>query len=78
MVAPFFTDIDIRFGIGQINYEIHTTATSASLLSQVNFIINEHAQTDFNGVWLLVATWDDVPPFGGENTVSDSFGLVLI
>ena len=61
MVAPFFTDIDITSGVGQINYEVHTEATSLSLLSCVNSLINYHAQTEFNGVWLLVATWDGVP-----------------
>ena len=61
MVAPFFTDIDITSGVGQINYEVHTEATSLSILSRVNSLINHHAQTEFNGVWLLVATWDGVP-----------------
>ena len=57
LVAPFFTDIYISGGVGQINYEIHTVTTS---LSEVNSLINEHTQTEFNGEWLLVATWDNV------------------
>ena len=60
LVAPFFTDIDIR-GVGQINYEVHNETTSQSLLSRVNSLINHHAQTEFNGEWMLVATWDGVP-----------------
>ena len=64
LVAPFFTDIDISYGVGQIDYEIHTVTTSQSILSEVNSLINEHTQTEFNGEWLLVATWDNVPPFG--------------
>ena len=68
-MAPFFTDIDISVGIGQIQYEIHTENTSEFILSQVNSLINEQAQTEFNGEWLLVATWDDVPPFGDNSIV---------
>ena len=71
-MAPFFTDIDITLG-GQINYEIHTVTTSQSILSEVNSLINEHTQTEFNGEWLLVATWDNVPPYGGNSLVRYSF-----
>ena len=60
--ATYFTDIDVS-GLGQIDYEIHTTATSQSILTQVNSLISEHKQTQFNGEWLLVATWDGVPPY---------------
>ena len=67
-MAPFFTDIDIGLG-GQINYEIHTVTTSQSILSEVNSLINDQTQTEFNGEWLLVATWDNVPPFGDNSTV---------
>ena len=60
-MAPFFTDIYISGGVGQINHEIHTVTTSQSILSEVNSLINEHTQTEFSGEWLLVATWDNVP-----------------
>ena len=63
LVAPFFSDIDISNGVGRIDYEIHTNNTSQSILSSVNSIINRQTQTGFNGRWLLVATWDDVPQF---------------
>ena len=68
LVAPFFTDIDISGG-GQIVYEVHTVTTSQSILSEVNSLINEHTQTQFNGEWLLVATWDNVPPYGDNSIV---------
>ena len=60
-MAPFLFDTDITEG-GQIVYEVHTVTTSQSILSEVDSLINEHAQTQFNGEWLLVATWDSVPP----------------
>ena len=64
LVAPFFTDIDISRGVGQIRYEIHTTATSEYLLSNVSTLINEHMGMEFNGEWLLIAEWRDVPAYG--------------
>ena len=70
LVAPFFTDIDISQGVGRIDYEIHTEATSEAILHEVNSLVNEHAQTEFNGKWMLVATWDDVPPYGDTSVVS--------
>ena len=72
LVAPFFTDIDIEYNMdGQINYEIHTIDTSESIISQINSIVNTYANTEFYGEWLLVATWEDVPPyFGVSNEVS--------
>ena len=66
LVAPFFTDLDIR-DVGQINYEVHNETTSQSLLSRVNSLINHHAQTEFNGEWMLVATWDGVKHYGINN-----------
>ena len=69
LVAPFFTDIDISGGIGGIDYELHTEDTSQSILSQVDSVINDHAGTNFNGRWMLVATWDNVPPFGDSTVV---------
>ena len=64
LVAPFFTDTDISYGVGQIRYEIHTTATSAYLLSNVSKLISEHMETDFSGEWLLIAEWRDAPAYG--------------
>ena len=69
-MAPFFTDIYISSGVGQINYEVHTENTSQSLLSRVNSLINHHAQTEFNGEWMLVATWDGVPHITNTSIVS--------
>ena len=70
IVAPFFTDIDISNGVGDINYEIHTRSTSEYAISQVDSVINEQADTNFNGRWMLVSTWDSVPPLGDTSIVS--------
>ena len=67
-MAPFFSDIDISYGIGEISYEVHSESVSEPILSSVDTVINEHMQTDFHGEWLLVAKWDNVPQYrGGPN-----------
>ena len=76
-MAPFFTDIDISNGVGTIYYETHTRATSEYILDGVNSVINEQAETDFYGEWMLVATWSGVPPFGDTSVVS-SYLLYLL
>ena len=74
LVAPFFTDIDISGGVGQIRYEVHTTATSEDLLSNVSMLINEYMGTEFSGEWLLIAEWRDVPAYGQSlNIVSHQY-----
>ena len=69
LVAPFFSDIDISSGRGQIRYEIHTEATSMEILSKVNQLIQNCTGKHFRGNWLLVATWEDTPWYG-ETIVS--------
>ena len=52
LVAPYFTDIDISDGIGQINYEIHTPTTSPSILTQVNLLFMHTPISMESGCWL--------------------------
>lgn len=77
-MAPFFTDIDISSGVGQVGYEIHTGATSAGVLSQVNELINNCTKKAFNGNWLLVASWEDVPRYGGSINMVSSVHYFII
>ena len=67
IVAPFFTDIDISQGVGQIRYEVHRENT---ILDKVNELINNCSLKDFTGNWLLVATWEDVPWYQKPDMVS--------
>ena len=67
IVSPFFSENDpLR---GSISYEIHQWNSSQHILSHVNQIINQHMNTNFNGSWALVATWNNVQPVA-ENNVS--------
>lgn len=69
VVAPLFTYIDVRDGVGNIHYEVHTNATSEAILSQMNELINNCSEKNFTGEWLLVTSWEEVFT-GNPNDVS--------
>ena len=63
IVAPFWADHDPR-PTGQISYEIHNRNTN--LLSMVNNFIRQQTATNFEGLWLLVAEWNNVAEYGSS------------
>ena len=69
LVAPFFSDIDISDGTGNIKYEVHTQQSSPAIFSDINAIINEYVDADFFGSWLLLAEWKNVPEFGRSESI---------
>ena len=69
LVAPFFSDIDISKGTGNIKYEVHTLRNSEAVFSDINTIINEYMDADFSGSWLLLAEWKNVPEFGRSQLI---------
>ena len=77
LVAPYLIDIDHSFGVGNISYEVHTVTTSKPLLSKVNSLINEHMGTQFNGEWMLVAEWKNVPQYSIPDIVSFIFNTFM-
>ena len=69
VVAPFLSRNN--FSSGSILYEVHTRATSKFIFSIVDSIINKHHKNHiFNGSWLLVASWQNVKPYGETCRVS--------
>ena len=63
LVAPFWADINIAVGVGNISYQTFTTGSP--LLDIVNNFISDEEDFDFSGRWMLLTEWNDVPPFGG-------------
>ena len=68
LVTPFWDDVDISRGIGNISYQVYSTGSP--LLDTVNTIISYEENINFSGHWMLVAEWDSVPEFGGFYQVS--------
>ena len=75
LVAPFWADHDPR-PAGQISYEVHNTNTP-TLLS-INRYIRQTMEPSFQGTWMIVAEWNDVPEYGTDNMkVSKLLKIIL-
>ena len=61
LVAPFWADVDIQGEVGDISYQVYSTGSP--LLDTVNTIISDEENINFISHWMLVAEWDDVPPY---------------
>ena len=69
LVAPFWEDVDISKGVGNISYQVYSTGSL--LLDTVNTIISDEENiNNFIGHWMVVAEWDSVPEKGGPSQVS--------
>ena len=65
LIAPYWTDIDLSGGVGDVRYTVYTTENGESYIDQVNeFLANE--TDDFIATTMLVAQWIDVCPFGNR------------
>ena len=63
LVAPFWADIDVSNGVGDIRYEVHTTSSASSFLTDVSDFISNETRSQFTGHWMLLAEWRDVPQY---------------
>ena len=63
-MAPFWDDVDIRGGNGEIFYQ---TIDSGLFLEQVNGYIQYVRPTGFEATWMMVAYWVAVHPYFGAN-----------
>lgn len=61
LVAVYWTDNDISTGVGEVSYQVHTDNTET--VQWVNTYISQTQQVNFNGTWMLLAEWKDVPQY---------------
>lgn len=60
LVAPLWVNINTNT-TGFVSWEIYDNTNHSELLAMVDQLIQqEQSDTDFNGLWMLVATWEDV------------------
>ena len=64
LVAPFWDDVDIRGGRGQISYEIYE---SGYFLDYISAFIRAQRPSEFQGTWMMVVFWDAVHPYFGAS-----------
>ena len=64
LVTPLWVNINTTRG-GNVLWEIYE---NSELLSMVNTLIQqEQGDVDFNGIWMLVASWENVEFTGQED-----------
>ena len=65
LVAPFWADVNIANmeRVGDVSYQVYSSGSP--LLDTVNAFICDEKNFDFNGNWMLLAEWNDVPLFVG-------------
>ena len=66
-MAPYWVNFDIR-QFGSISYEIHSTITGK--MSIVNNFIQQQEDEEFEGTWMMVASFNEVPQLDSINKVS--------
>ena len=69
LVAPFWADIDVTRGVGDIRYEVHTTSSAGGFLTNVSDFISNVTGSQFTGHWMLLAEWKDVPQYATPLTL---------
>lgn len=60
LVAPYWDDIDLRYGNGRLSYEVHD---SGFYLNEVSRFIARRRPSDFQGTWMAVIFYERVPPY---------------
>ena len=61
LVTPFWADVDIERGMGDVSYQVYSTGSS--LLNIVNSFISDERDFNFNGHWMLLAQWNSVSSY---------------
>ena len=60
LIAPYWTDIDLRGGVGNVRYTVYTTENGSSYIDQVNEFLDNTENGTFTATMILVAQWIDV------------------
>lgn len=62
-MAPFWADNDLRPS-GKVSYEIHNISTG--YMSSVSRYIRQQTESTFEGSWMLVVEWKDIPEYQSD------------
>ena len=70
ILSVFLSDHDARTQ-GEIRYRVYNEPLAPEVKDASAFLRNKGFSTDFEGSWMMVAEWRDVPQFGTDfNRVS--------
>ncbi|XP_071941000.1 uncharacterized protein [Antedon mediterranea] len=64
LIAPFWTDVDLTQEYGDVYYQVHDTYDSVIMDANQRIQNNQDTSSlQFNGTWMLVVTWYQVPQY---------------
>ena len=68
LIVPYWTDIDLTDGVGNVMYTVYTSESGSDYIELVNeFLANINTETDgFTATSMLVAQWIDVCPISNS------------
>ena len=64
-MAPYWDDIDTRYGNGKLSYEVHD---SGFYLKEVSEFISRRRPSEFQGTWMAVIFFDRVREYPAAET----------
>ena len=71
LVAPLWVNVDTTAG-GNVLWEIYDSSSHSDILAMVDMLIQqEQGDSTFNGLWMLVASWENVEFTDQEDIVSN-------
>ena len=65
LIAPYWTDIDLSSGVGNVMYTVYSESGSEYIELVNEFLANTETD-DFTATSMLVAQWIDVCPYGNS------------
>ena len=65
LIAPFLDNSNVQNG-GQILFRLSDNQT---LLNEVGSTINDTLEFDFTPTMLFIATWSEIPEYGGSQNI---------
>ena len=75
LIAPFWDDAITINGQGTISYEIHT---SGQVMQNVSEYVSYQIGADFEGYWMMVVFWEEVPPYSFFFATTDVSQAIII
>ena len=66
LIAPYWTDIDLSSGFGNVMYTVYTNESRSDYIELVNEFLANTETDDFTATSMLVAQWIDVCPYGNS------------
>lgn len=82
VIAPFWNDHDPRGGDSKVYYKVYTRDQSTSSNEKINMVgqlvtSKKNLDNNFIGSWMLVAYWNNVPPYPYVSICNCLYNIII-